>query len=141
MTILQSDWTGDQEVSIGGWQRHISGDSLADDIRRQWSLRRSLGYETHSHQGPFPQSAAYKSAWRKSQSGETQSAPHQPVYVTPFVRTNECISRAEDAGTGARKNQVLRRVAAGLSDDGSQLSPISWSDLPGDVVRPKFSNI
>ena len=113
MTILQSDWTGDQEVSIGGWQRHISGDSLADDIRRQWSLRRSLGYETHSHQGPFPQSAAYKSAWRKSQSGETQSAPHQPVYVTPFVRTNECISRAEDAGTAhvkIRFSDALRRV-------------------------------
>ena len=36
---------------------------------------------------------------------------------------------------------VRRCVAAGLSYDGVQLSRILWLDLPGDLVRPKFSNI
>ena len=28
-----------------------------------------------------------------------------------------------------------------LSDDGGQLFPVSWLDLPGDLVRLRFSNI
>ena len=119
MTILQPDWTGDQEVPIGGWQRHISGDSLADDIRRQWSLRSSLGYETHSRQGPFPQSVACNSTWRKSKSGETPFAPHEPVYVTQLVRVTPSIktnryapSSAAPAAAGPNRIRRLNRSSS-----------------------------
>ena len=40
-----------------------------------------------------------------------------------------------------RPKQVRRCVAVGLADDAGQPSRISWLDLPGDFVRPKFSNI
>ena len=44
---------------------------------------------------------------------------------------------------GMRNAQIgfadaLQRVP---SDDGVQLSPISWLDLPGDLVRPNFGDI
>ena len=58
-----------------------------------------------------------------------------------LVRTNESINRAEDAGTAHVKIRFSGYVAAGFADEADQLYRISWSDLPGDVVRPKFSNI
>ena len=48
-------------------------------------------------------------------------------------------------GGGRRKdgypNRVRRCVAADLPNGAGELSPISWLDPPGDLVRLKFSNI
>ena len=58
-----------------------------------------------------------------------------------FVRTNESINRAEDAGTAhvkIRFSDALRRV---LPTRLTSYLEFGGSDLPGDFVRPKFSNI
>ena len=54
--------------------------------------------------------------------------------MTP-VRIKTGINKAEDA------HRVRRCVAASLSDDGGQLSRISWLDPPGDPMRPNVDNI
>ena len=63
------------------------------------------------------------------------------VYVTAIMRTNTGINKAEDAGRKDAPNRVRRCAPASLSGDGGQISPISCLDPPGDLVRPKFSNI
>ena len=61
-------------------------------------------------------------------------------YVMNLVRTTAGINKAEDAGGWTPPNQVRRCVAA-VFPDGGQLFPVSWLDLPGDLVRLRFSNI
>ena len=53
-------------------------------------------------------------------------------------RIKSGINKAEDAGT--QTNQIHRCVAADLPNGAGQF-PISRLDQPGDLVRPKFSNI
>ena len=56
------------------------------------------------------------------------------------VRTMTGINKAEGRHD-ERPKQVCRCVVISLADDAGQLSRMSWLDLPGDLVRPKFSNI
>ena len=62
------------------------------------------------------------------------------VHVMTLGRTTAGINKGR-MPAHRTANQLHRCVAASLSDDGGQLSRISWLDLPGDLVRPKFSNI
>ena len=58
-----------------------------------------------------------------------------------IARIKRGINKAEVAGMRNAQGQVHRYVATGLSDGSGPLSPISCLDPPGDLVRPKFSNI
>ena len=77
------------------------------------------------------------------QAESPSSAAPRPglLHVMTIMRTTVGINKAEDAGAAARTNQVRRCVAAGFADEADQLLRISWPDLPGDLVRPKFSSI
>ena len=55
-------------------------------------------------------------------------------------RTTAGINKAE-GWHDERPKQFRRCVAASPSDDAGQTFPISWLDPPGDLVRPKVSNI
>ena len=61
-----------------------------------------------------------------------------------FMRTTAGINKVEHAGRAGRMDaqigfvDELRRL---LPTTMASLSPISWLDLPRDLVRPKFSNI
>ena len=61
-------------------------------------------------------------------------------HVTSVGRTTAGINKAE-GWHNERPKQFRRYVAASLADDAGQTCPISGLDPPGDLVRPKVSNI
>ena len=73
--------------------------------------------------------------------GHPGESPRGRIHIMTLMRTTAGINKMEAAGAGARTNQIHRCFAAGFADEADQLSRISWPDLPGDLVRPKFGNI
>ena len=62
------------------------------------------------------------------------------VHVMTLGRTNASINEAEDAGrmdVQIESADALRRIFTTVLAS----HPISWLDPPGDLMRPKFSNI
>ena len=58
-----------------------------------------------------------------------------------LMRTTASINKTGEAGTThgqIRSTDALRRV---LPTRLTRVSHVSWLDPPGDLVRPKFSNI
>ena len=95
-----------------------------------------LGADDAAH----PQSRGSITGRRNPAGSWPTESPHGSVYVMTLMRGKAGINKESTPEDGC-PNRVGRCVAAGLSDDGSQLSPISWLDPPRDLVLPKFSNI